>query len=270
MWPASVTFSRIRTPSWGHELLNALSMPPVLLPLSERGSPPAIFIVHGKLGIADLSAEFVEWFGQDHPVFALQARGLDGLEAPNPTVEAMAADYVHAIQRIQPCGPYSVGALCAGGYVVIEMARLLRKQGCDVLPLLLIDPPPPRRLLRQQYRSRPSTESSIVAQFGRLAARGCVKTNLQGETRRRAAVAVVAAFTRALSEYSPTPYDREVYLLASNRRLRRGWGGRDNLAKLFTGTLNLSSIAENHVDIFDAGNDALAAGLRVWLRRVRD
>ncbi|NDP41928.1 MAG: non-ribosomal peptide synthetase [Aromatoleum sp.] len=55
---------------------------PVLCPLRETGKPPVLFLVHGRLGQALVSPRFVELLGDDQPVWAFQARGLDGLQAP--------------------------------------------------------------------------------------------------------------------------------------------------------------------------------------------
>ncbi len=90
---------------------------PVMFPLWEHGSAPPLFLVHGRHGQAFVSPQFMRLLGDDQPVWVFQARGLDGLDAPHPTVEAMADDYVAAMRRQRPRGPYFVGALCAGAYI---------------------------------------------------------------------------------------------------------------------------------------------------------
>src|SRR5581483_8062919 len=114
---------------------------PVLIPLWQQGQAVPLFLVHGRHGQAFVSAHFMKLLGDDQPVWAFQARGLDGRNPPHVSIEAMAADYLAALRRVRPRGPYFIGALCAGAYVAASMARALAVAGEVVLPLLLLDPP---------------------------------------------------------------------------------------------------------------------------------
>src|SRR5205823_3764847 len=114
---------------------------PILFPLREQGKAPPMFLVHGRLGQAFVSPNFLNLLGDDLPVWAFQARGLDGLHEPHSTIEAMAADYVGELRLRRPKGPYFLAALCAGALIASVMARALRQAGEFVLPLLLFDPP---------------------------------------------------------------------------------------------------------------------------------
>ncbi|MBW4636467.1 MAG: hypothetical protein KME30_32700 [Iphinoe sp. HA4291-MV1] len=51
----------------------------------------------------------------------------------------MAADYIQALQIVQPQGPYLLGGHSFGGYVAFEMATQLHKQGQDVAMLAIMD-----------------------------------------------------------------------------------------------------------------------------------
>jgi hypothetical protein len=63
--------------------------------------------------------------GPDQPTYGLRARGLDdGESIPSSPVE-IAADYVDAVRRVQPRGPYMLGGFCLGGAVAVEMAAQL-------------------------------------------------------------------------------------------------------------------------------------------------
>jgi hypothetical protein len=114
---------------------------PVLTPLWRQGTAPPLFLVHGRHGQAFVSPHFMRLLGNDQPVWAFQARGLDGLREPSATIEAMAADYLAELRSVRPHGPYFLGALCAGALIAAMMARALREDGETVLPLLLLDPP---------------------------------------------------------------------------------------------------------------------------------
>jgi thioesterase domain-containing protein len=75
------------------------------------------------------------------PLFGLQARGLDGAETPLATIEAMAAQYIEAVRRVQPAGPYRIGGHSLGGRIAQEMVRQLEMFGEQVDALVVIDVP---------------------------------------------------------------------------------------------------------------------------------
>ncbi|PLP90485.1 non-ribosomal peptide synthetase [Pseudomonas sp. FFUP_PS_473] len=56
------------------------------------------------------------------------------------SLEQMAHDYVQAIRRVQPQGPYHLLGWSLGGALAVEMARLLREAGEPVAFLGLVDP----------------------------------------------------------------------------------------------------------------------------------
>lgn len=84
----------------------------------------------------------------DQPFYGLQARGLDGEQAPHTEVEAIAAYNIEAITKIQPQGPYFFGGHSFGCYVAFEMALQLQHQGEEVDFLGLIDSPAPNSNLK--------------------------------------------------------------------------------------------------------------------------
>jgi thioesterase domain-containing protein len=73
-----------------------------LIPLWRRGTETPLFIVHGRHGQAFVAPHFMQLLGDDQPVWAFQARGLDGLREPHATVEDMAADYLGELRKQRP------------------------------------------------------------------------------------------------------------------------------------------------------------------------
>ncbi|WP_368861098.1 alpha/beta fold hydrolase [Streptomyces actuosus] len=65
----------------------------------------------------------------EHPVYALQARGMGGDKELPRRLEDMAADYVARIREVQPSGPYHLLGWSFGGVVAHAMAVQLRKAG---------------------------------------------------------------------------------------------------------------------------------------------
>ena len=141
--------------------------------------------------------------GNDQPVWAFQARGLDGLREPHTTIEAMAADYLGELRKVRPHGPYFLGALCAGALIAAEMARSLREAGETVLPLLLLDPP--SHALQGGYLQM--TEERFVNKMKTRAAMGGIAAPVDDPGYMKAVVRTVTAFEHAIARHRPRPYD---------------------------------------------------------------
>ncbi|HWU86794.1 MAG TPA: alpha/beta fold hydrolase, partial [Kofleriaceae bacterium] len=110
-----------------------------LVAINPSGTQPASFWVHGAAGTAQPFHALSAALGSDYPVFAFQARGLDGAAMPFTRVEDAAAHYVACLQRQQAAGPYLLGGLSSGGILAFEMARQLRDRGERVSRLVLLD-----------------------------------------------------------------------------------------------------------------------------------
>jgi nonribosomal peptide synthetase DhbF len=73
------------------------------------------------------------------PIYGLQAPGV-GHDLPYATsIEAMAADYVKAVQQVQPHGPYHLLGWSFGGIVAYAMACRLQEVGERVALLTIMD-----------------------------------------------------------------------------------------------------------------------------------
>ncbi|HEY6323164.1 MAG TPA: alpha/beta fold hydrolase, partial [Thermoanaerobaculia bacterium] len=117
--------------------------PGPLVEIRPGGAKPPLFLVHPVGGSVLCYAPLVRHLEAGRPVYGLQARGLDGGEAPPATIAAMADDYLAALLAVAPRGPYLLGGWSMGGLVAFEMGRRLQARGEVVAPLLLIDTPPP-------------------------------------------------------------------------------------------------------------------------------
>lgn len=237
-----------------------------LVALRSTGSAPVLYLVHGRLGQAYVSPHFVSLLGDDQPLYAIQACGLDGLEAPHKTVQAMALDYVKAVVEKQPEGPYFIGALCAGGYIAMEMARLLRASGAEVLPLLLFDPPPPRfRLFAKRFKERQYLKRLKRRQDG-----GRIHANLDDSRYAAAAVRVAHAFELAIGRLQWQPYRGDVFVLASRQRLTpQYWGDPAKRRKIFANSPVWLPVADSHGDVLDPHNEEFARHLAWCLSVIR-
>ena len=109
------------------------------MPIQPRGSKRPFFCVHPAGGTVFCYLELAAALGPDQPFYGLQARGLDGEQAPHETLQEMAASYIELMRQVQPTGPYLLGGWSLGGNLAFEMARQLEVQGERVELLALFD-----------------------------------------------------------------------------------------------------------------------------------
>ena len=226
---------------------------PVLVPLRERGSLPPLFLIHGRLGHAFVSPKFLQLLGDEQPVWALQARGLDGTCEPHSTIESMGADYFEQIRKQRPAGPYFLGALCSGAYIAIAIARALRDAGETVLPLLLLDPP-----------SRPPNRVNVSEESLRKLFHPVRGEDRGGETIADAARATAAARTAMALEYAvrrhrPSPFDGAAYLLSSRARILET--DPSHFKRMFSGKVERFEVAATHSQVLETHNLVFASRL---------
>src|SRR5262249_39565166 len=110
-----------------------------LVAIQPQGSARPFFCVHAVSGNVLCYRTLAHRLGAQQPFYALQARGVDDEQEPQTRVEAMAADYLEAVQTVQPHGPYLLGGWSMGGLIALEMAKQLEAQGEEVRLLALFD-----------------------------------------------------------------------------------------------------------------------------------
>ena len=107
---------------------------------------PPILIAPGLDGCASFS-KLATRIQTQHPIYGMQAKGVDGMENPFDCVEDMAQYYVEGLNELQAHGPYILIGYSFGGLVALEMAQRLSDCGNEVGLLVLIDAyPHPRNL----------------------------------------------------------------------------------------------------------------------------
>jgi amino acid adenylation domain-containing protein len=233
---------------------------PIVLPIRTEGSAPPLFVVHGRRGQAHVGPHFLELLGSEQPLYALQARGLDGKQEPHRTVEAMAAEYVAAVRTVQPEGPYFLGGFCAGSYVALEMIRLLHRQGEKYYAPLLIDPPPPKF----EETGEEIAEELLLRQIELRVKSGEWKIDLQDPGAVNAAMRVARAFEDALHAYDPRPIPVRSFIIATVKR----WGRPYNLKKVFGQRVHVFMINAGHRDILSPESRHFAESVRTCIAHV--
>ena len=114
-----------------------------LVAIQPGGTRPPLFFVHPAAGIVFPYFALARELGPDQPFYGLQARGLDGREPPDRTIEDMARTYIEAMRAVQPRGPYFLGGFSFGCLVAFEMAQQLRRAGQALALVALVDEPAP-------------------------------------------------------------------------------------------------------------------------------
>ncbi|MEM6965468.1 MAG: amino acid adenylation domain-containing protein, partial [Bacteroidota bacterium] len=110
-----------------------------LVPVKSTGSKPPIYIVHGAGLHVMLFNVLGSFMDEDQPVYALQAKGLNGEVEPLDRMEDIAAHYVSEIIQHNPTGPYAVAGYSFGGLIAFEMAKQLKAQNRSIAFLGLFD-----------------------------------------------------------------------------------------------------------------------------------
>ncbi len=122
-----------------------------LVAIQPSGTAIPIFMVPGVGGNVLPFAQLAKLLGPNQPSYGLQARGLDGKEAPFTSVPEMASHYIAEIRRVRPNGPYIVLGNCTGGLIAYEMAQQLLGQG-QAVTLVLMETWHPSSYRRHRYR----------------------------------------------------------------------------------------------------------------------
>ncbi|HEY6393754.1 MAG TPA: alpha/beta fold hydrolase, partial [Bryobacteraceae bacterium] len=98
-----------------------------------------LFCVPGAGANVTSLVELVSCFKAGRAVTGFQPRGLSDSQVPFSTVESAACCYLNALNAIAPKGPVALLGHSFGGWVIFEMAQLLRRSGREVESLTIID-----------------------------------------------------------------------------------------------------------------------------------
>lgn len=262
----------------------ATGPPPPFSPLvamKRGGQRRPFFCVHAIFGSVFPYHNLALRMDREQPFYGLQARGLDGREAPSDKIEAMAAEYVAAVRTVQPHGPYHLGGYSFGGLVAFEMAQqlvrcgeavgLLAVFGAGAPPLLAPDLAELAELglkyaedqARLAYNTTLPEQDRLTFDYDQLRASQQILPPLQR---------VAAACALAQLRYAPRPYAGKVVLFITREQQilckaepTLGWWS------LAAGGVEVVPVAGNHLDTFEEPQVSdLAVKLDRFLRKEED
>ncbi len=110
-----------------------------IVPIQRNGTKTPIFCAAGMGGNPMNLRHLALHLGMDQPFYGLQHRGVDGRMKPHDSVEAMAAEYLGDIKKIQSEGPYILGGFSGGGVAAFEVAQQLKNLDEEVALLFFLD-----------------------------------------------------------------------------------------------------------------------------------
>jgi len=103
-----------------------------LVPIRPAGTKTPLFLIHGAGLNILLYQSLTHHLSPDRPIYAFQAKGLDGTSEFSNNIEEMADDYIEEIKKMQPEGPYLLLGFSLGGFIAFDMAKKLANQGDKV------------------------------------------------------------------------------------------------------------------------------------------
>lgn len=140
--------------------------PGSLVAIKTSGSKPPLFIVHGYGLHVHMFNFLAQAIDAKQPVYALQAKGLNGIDEPADDLVKLAKYYVSEIIKVHPSGPLALGGYSLGGSIALEMAKQLQAAGRKVTMLAMIDSYAEVSFIEEtRYKA---VANKAVRQFGKL------------------------------------------------------------------------------------------------------
>ncbi len=118
---------------------------PSLFPLKakKKSNAATLYCLHAGGGHAMFYREFARKLPDNIACYALQPKGIDGLEPPITNISEMAAQYLDEIKCLQPTGPYHLLCYCFSGALMLEMVKQLQQKNEIIGQLIVADAPAP-------------------------------------------------------------------------------------------------------------------------------
>lgn len=178
---------------------------PTLVPLRRTGSRPPLFVVCAGHGDVLAVAHLARLLDAEQPCYALQAP-LD-LDLPrSELLDALVGRYLRDIASVTPSGPVVLSGNSCGGYLALELARRLGRDGPPPLVALLDTP------------CRITTANYAADRLGRWLARHATFADRDGAPHWLRTLRAMwtdrghAVHVRATANHSPAPYPGRVVL----------------------------------------------------------
>jgi amino acid adenylation domain-containing protein len=114
---------------------------PVLVEIQTGSSKPPLFCVSAPNVNALGYRSLAHYLGPDQPMYGLQAQYPEDLQGEHSqrAIDELATEYLAAIRKIQPAGPYLFVGMCRGAHIAYEIARRLEQDSQKVTLVGILD-----------------------------------------------------------------------------------------------------------------------------------
>ncbi|MCX6081395.1 MAG: non-ribosomal peptide synthetase [Chloroflexi bacterium] len=122
-----------------------------LVALRAAGSKPPLFLAPGSGGDTITFLELANALNMDQPVYGLEDFHIGTPESIYANgIGAAAVEFIRAIKKVQPEGPYYLGGHSFGGVQAFEIACQLEQAGEEVGLLMVFDAAVPKKITRHK------------------------------------------------------------------------------------------------------------------------
>lgn len=264
-----------------HPLLNEKTsdspFPVTITPLRKKGSKFPLYFIH--IEQESFISPFVQYLNPEYPLYSISNLGeimagllankFDSFGAAGISVKSLATQYVDALLKFQPEGPYYLLGISFGGIVAYEMAQQLTAMGRKVDDLILLDTANPLATIKSRSKKRLMTHFKRLMQFGP----GYIKNRIPWQ---------ISRFKYWLSKKSDKLFGKKLFdltpliihdILKYHGQLQRGYipqkyegkvtmilaeyedsSHKDIWQKLTDNKLNTISVPGTHLGIFEEPN----------------
>jgi len=199
-----------------------------VVPLRSTGDRPPLFCIHAGGGHVLFYKGLADNMPKNQPVYAIQAKGLDGANFSYNSIEEMTADYLSEIRKVQPKGPYHLLGMCFSNAVVFEMTKQLNRIGEKVDLLVIVDSAPgfmrkhpPRKKNRLEMVVRRFRDNGFGVIRNAIQKRLPEKFTSQKALQEKNYQRVLAKFEETSSAYKWEPHEAKITLIRSQEHFDR-------------------------------------------------
>ncbi len=234
-----------------------------LVEMQASGSGRPMFVVHSFEGHTFFYNELAQSMGPEHPVYGLQAPGLDGSARPMQRVDRIAQAHLREIRRVQPEGPYTIAAMCFGVAVALDLAVRLHEIG-EKTHIVFLDSVFDGRqaLVSLQHVDLAEHRLSQLLRRGKRVLREQWEQardllNSDRDHRMRSALA------RAWHRYDPRPFDGTITLIRSEDKAdNRDKDWQPESLRILTGaTVDTHLVSGDHLALLREPNVQSVSGV---------
>jgi thioesterase domain-containing protein/acyl carrier protein len=199
-----------------------------IVPIRPSGTKPPVYGIYAEDHVF-FYYRLAQVMDAERPFYGIQSLTLRPQPELPERIEDLATEYLAALRRVQPTGPYHLVGHCTGAVLAFEMAQQIVASGGEVGLLAILDSGAPRHRPLALWRLR-NEPWAALGRYGRRWLRSLSRGDVRGVAREvrdeivrpyalERFLAATRAGIRGLDVARLTPRERESRL----KRLRLAW-----------------------------------------------